>query len=188
MENTFKQSSIKYVIGFVVCFGIRLIPFRPPNVEPIMTTTMPFGKKWGWLAGALFGALSILLYDLIHPTPGFARIGSWTLVTAAMYGLIGVAAGIYLKNKESRVRHYVGFAVLATLAYDFITGPIMSSFIFKMHFSTALIGQIPFTLLHLGGNIVGAALVSPLLYNWVVNNPSLNTDAVYAKLKHLASG
>ena len=32
---------VKYAIGFVVCFAIRLVPFRPPNVEPVMTATMP---------------------------------------------------------------------------------------------------------------------------------------------------
>jgi uncharacterized membrane protein len=188
VKSRFKHSGMKYFIGFLVCLGIRMIPFRPPNVEPIMTTTMPFGKKWGWLAGGLFGMLSIILYDIVHPTAGFARIGSWTVVTAAMYGLTGAAAGLYLKNKENKVRHYVGFAVVATLAYDFITGPIMSSYMFQMPFMVTLVGQVPFTLLHLAGNVFGAALVSPLLYRWVVDNPKLDTDVLYTRLKHVAVG
>jgi hypothetical protein len=69
------KNLVKYIIGFFVCFAVRLIPFRPPNFEPIMTTTMPFGKKWGWMAGGFFGAASIIIFDIIHPTSGFLRIG-----------------------------------------------------------------------------------------------------------------
>ncbi|MBN2251668.1 MAG: hypothetical protein JW724_06315 [Candidatus Altiarchaeota archaeon] len=170
----------KYVIGFVVCLGIRLIPFRVPNVEPVMATAMPFGKKWGLWAGAFFGAASIVLYDLIRPTPGFARLGVWTLVTAVMYGLVGAAAGWWLSKRKSSIGNYVGFAVVATLLYDFITGPVMSSVIWNMTFLEALIGQIPFTLRHLAGNVVLAATVSPALYAWVVNNKRLEWDRVLA--------
>ncbi|MFH1175074.1 MAG: hypothetical protein V1725_08155 [archaeon] len=179
-NNTFKQGTIKYIIGLAVCFLIRLLPFRPANMEPIMTTTLPFSKKWGWAAGALFGMLSIVLFDLIHPTPGFPRFGIWTLVTAVLYGLVGVAAGLYLKKREGTILRYTGFAVIATLVYDFLTGPIMSSMIFNMPFSTALIGQIPFTLMHLLGNVIGAAIISPLLYRWVVDNRRLDTNALFA--------
>ena len=182
IENSFKQSPIKYILGFLFCLLIRLIPFRTPNAEPIMTTIMPFGKKWGWIAGALFGALSIVLFDLIVKVPGFPRMGIWTLITASTYGLIGALAGIYLKNR-SKIRHYAVFALVSTLIYDFITGPIMSSFLFKMPFSVALIGQIPFTLIHVGVNIVGAIIISPLLYRWVINNPLLDTNNL---LKHFS--
>jgi hypothetical protein len=34
----------------------------------------------------------------------------------------------------------------------------------------ALVGQIPFTLLHLAGTVVFATLLSPVLYRWVVQN------------------
>ena len=176
------QNIMKYIIGFTVCFILRLIPFRPPNVEPIMATTMPFSKKWGWLAGGFFGMVSILLYDLIHPTPGFGRFGTWTIVTAVMYGIVGIASGLYMKKlKKAKVKHYVGFAVIATLGYDFITGPIMSSIIWKMPFMTALTGQIPFTLWHLGGNIVFSMTISPLLYKWVINNKQLELDNLLHK-------
>jgi hypothetical protein len=185
LKNSLRQGFPKYLIGFLVCIGIRLLPFRPPNVEPIMTTTMPFARKWGWYAGALFGALSIMIYDSINPAKGFARVGVWTVVTALMYGLIGAAAGFYLLNKPGKIRYYVGFAFLATLLYDFVTGPIMSSLFFKMPFMVALIGQIPFTLLHLAGNLAGAAVVSPLLYKWIVSNPHLDTNAVIARLRNV---
>ncbi len=183
-KNTFRKSGLKYAFGFLFTFGVLLLP-RPPNIEPVLTTTMPFGKRWGWFAGFLFGFSSIILYNLLKPTPGFAAFGIWTWVTAAMYGLIGIGAGIYLKNKLNKVKYYVGFGVLATLIYDFITGPIMSSYAFHMTFMQALIGQIPFTLLHLLGNVVGAIFVSPLIYRWVVSNKQLDIDVVYTKVKSL---
>jgi hypothetical protein len=104
------------------------------------------------------------------------------LVTAVMCGFVGVAAGLYMQ-KQTKIRHYVSFAVVATLVYDFITGPIMSSIIGKMSFSVALIGQIPFTLWHLGGNIVFAMLLSPSLYHWVVSNKKLELNTLLARFK-----
>jgi hypothetical protein len=172
------QNILKFIIGWIVCLGIRMLPFRPPNIEPIMTTTMPFSKRWGWLAGALFAAASIVIYDILVPTPGFARIGIWTFVTAVMYGLVGIAAGVYMKNREIRVRHYLGFAIIATIVYDFVTGPVMSSLIFGMTFAEAFTGQIPFTIMHLLGNIVFSVTLSPLLYKWVVSNKSLELDSI----------
>ncbi len=165
------KNIIKYIIGFLVCLLIRLIPFRPPNVEPVTATILPFGKKWGWIAAAIFGAASIVLFDLIT-----LKIGIWTLVTAFMFALIGAASGLYLKKRENKARHYVGFAIIATLIYDFITGPIMSSMIWKMPFMQALFGQIPFTINHLAGNIVLSALLSPILYKWVIDNKHLELN------------
>jgi hypothetical protein len=176
------RHTAKYLIGFIVCLLIRLVPFRPANVEPITATLMPFGKKWGWLAGGFFGAMSILLFDLIHPMPGFSRLGIWTLVTAAMYGLMGAAAGLYLKSKGNSIKHFIGFSVAATLIYDFITGQMMSSMLFKMPFMVTLVGQVPFTLWHLGGNIAFAIILSPLLYRWVIDNSALDLDRIWARI------
>lgn len=179
------NKTIKYFIGLVVVIFLRLIP-HPPNVEPITATIMPFGKKWGWVAGALFGAASIIIFDLMHPTPGYARIGVWTFVTAGMFALIGIASGLYLKNKQNKIRYYVGFSVVATLVYDFVTGPIMSSAMWSISFMESLIGQIPFTINHLIGNIVLAVIVSPLLYKWVVENPKLEFEPVLNRIKSFA--
>ena len=184
LGNKFKQSGLKYGLGFLFTFGVLLMP-RPPNVEPILTTTMPFGKKWGWFAGFLFGFLSIIFYNLIKPMSGFAKFGILTWTTAIMYGLIGIASGVFLKHKENKIKYYLSFSIVATLIYDFVTGPIMSSYVFHMTFMQALIGQIPFTLLHLLGNTIGAIFVSPLIYKWVVSNKQLDTDIVYSRLRNL---
>jgi hypothetical protein len=180
-ENIKENNSVKYILGLFACLVLRMIPFKPANVEPVTATIMPFGKKLGWLLGALFGALSIVLFDLIHPTPGFPRLGVWTLATAAMFALMGAASGLYLKNKENKIRYYVGFSIVATLVYDFITGPVMSSIIWQMPFSAALIGQIPFTLWHLGGNITLSIILSPSIYYWIVDNRKLEWNFLSQK-------
>ncbi len=174
---------LKYIIGFAVSILIRLIPFRPPNVEPIMATTMPFAKKWGYLAGFFFAALSIILYDLLHPSSGFVRIGLWTWITAILYGLIGIASAWYFqRQKETKQIHYVGFAVVMTLIYDALTGLILSPYLFGMTFAQAFFGQIPFTLNHLLGNIVFAYCISPFLYDWIVNNKQLELSTIKEKI------
>jgi len=162
------KNGVKYLIGLIVCFFIRLLPFRPPNVEPIMTTTMPFSKRFGRIAGFLFGFASIVIFDLATQ-----KLGIWTLVTGIMYGLVGTFAASFFKKRKATRKNFVSYAVIATLAYDFITGPIMSSMIFDMSFAQSLIGQVPFTLYHLAGNIFFALTISPVLYTWVVDNRDL---------------
>ncbi len=176
---------IKYCIGWLVCLLIRLIPFRAimlPNIEPVMGTIMPFAKKFKWLSGFVFGFLSIVIYDIITQ-----KVGSWTWITAVMYGLIGVGAGFYLQNKKNKIRYYVGYSIVATLIYDAITGIVMGHYLWNMEWSVAFFGQIPFTLYHLGGNIVFAAFLSPAIYRWVVDNKNLETTNVVQKVKHAFS-
>ncbi len=164
--------AIKYLVGFLLVFALRLLPFRPPNVEPVMATLMPFAKQFGALGAFVFGALSIVLFDGV--TSGW---GVWTLVTALSYGVVGVGAHYFFRTRESRVRNYVGFAIVATLFYDAITGLTIGPLLWHQPFMMALLGQIPFTLLHLAGNITFAAVLSPAIYRWVLMNPTLSLPA-----------
>ena len=86
----YKKNWLKYFIGFISCLLIRLIPFRPPNIEPILATQMPFSKAYGGVAGFLFAFLSMILYDIIT-----GKVGMWTLVTAFVYGILGFLASRY---------------------------------------------------------------------------------------------
>ncbi len=171
------EHMIKYIIGLVVVVLIRLIP-HPPNIEPIMATMMPFSKRWGWVSGMLFSLIAILGYDVLSGT-----LGSWSFVTSLTYAALGVAAGIYFKNRTSSARHYVLFAIVGTLFYDAVTGIGMGTLMWDMPFMVALLGQIPFTVNHLLGNIVFATVLSPALYRWVITNPALETSAVLARFK-----
>lgn len=158
--------ALKYLIGFAIVFAVRLLPFRPPNVEPVLATAMPFAKYFGAWGGFLFGALSIVLFDAV--TSGW---GVWTLITALAYGALGAGAHYFFKNRESTARHYVIFAIFGTLFYDAVTGLTIGPMLWGQPFMVALVGQIPFTLMHLVGNVAFAAVLSPALYRWVVANP-----------------
>lgn len=178
MLNNMKtpQNTIKYFIGLLTVIAFRLIP-HPPNFEPIMSTMMPFSKKWGWLSGMVFSLLAILSFDILTGT-----LGVWSLVTASTYALLGIFAGLYLKNKENKVRYYVQFSIVATIVYDAITGIGIGMLFFNQTFITTFTGQIPFTLYHLSGNIVLSVVVSPLLYKWVIANPEPETRQIINRL------
>ncbi|MCX6757525.1 MAG: ECF transporter S component [Candidatus Nomurabacteria bacterium] len=167
MQN-YTKNYFKYVLGFIFCFLLRLIPFRPPNIEPLLATQMPFAKTYGKLAGFMFGFLSIILYDIIT-----AKVGIWTLITATVYGILGLFATMYFKNKKNKAWNYAKFAIFATIFYDAITGLTIGPLFFHQSFTASLAGQIPFTILHLTGNICFAVVFSPLIYKYIIENQKL---------------
>lgn len=154
----------KYIIAFLAVLLIRLIPYRAPNLEPMMTTIMPLGKRYGIIMSFIFGALSIIVYDLI--TSGW---GIWTLITALSYGLVGIGASFYFKNRSGAM-NYVLYAIIATIVYDAITGLTIGPLFFHQSFMISLVGQIPFTILHLLGNVSFAIVLSPAIEYWVTKN------------------
>lgn len=176
--NAFRNV-LKYIIGVLTVITLRLVP-HPPNIEPIMSTMMPFSKRWGWLSGIIFGLLAILTYDVITGT-----LGIWSLVTASSYAILGAFSGLYLKSKENKVINYLKFSIIGTIFYDAITGIGIGMVFFEQSFMTTFLGQIPFTLYHLVGNAVLSCVLSPLLYKWVLNNPNLETEYVFNKIKYI---
>ena len=156
----------KFFAGWLLVFLVRLISFRPANIEPVLTAQMPFSKRCGAAAGFCFAFANMVIYDLF--TSG---IGVWTWVTAFAYGLLGILAALFFKNRESSALNYSLFAVGGTILYDALTGLTIGPIFFGQPFMAALIGQIPFTARHLLGNTIFAALISPALYRWVAANP-----------------
>jgi len=154
------KKQIKYIIIFLSAFAVRLIPFRAPNVEPIMASIMPIGKTYSKLTTFAFGFFSIILFDAI--TSG---LGVWTLVTAIAYGSIGLGATYFFKNR-SGWKNYAMYAVIATIFYDAVTGLTLGPLFFHQSFIQALVGQIPFTALHLLGNVSFAIILSPAIEMW----------------------
>ena len=157
MKNWFK-----YIIAFLSVFLFRLLPMRAPNVEPVLATLMPLGKAYGKSMAFIFGFLSIVLFDSI--TSGF---GIWTLVTAIAYGFLGLGAHYYFKNR-SGWKNYAMYAVVATIVYDIVTGLTIGPLFFHQSFVVSLVGQIPFTVLHLLGNVSFAIVLSPVIEKWLV--------------------
>ncbi|MBT3720071.1 hypothetical protein HN789_02440 [archaeon] len=155
---------------------------HPPNVEPIMSTMMPFAKKWGAIGGMLFTIFAMLSFDLITGT-----LGVWSIMTISTYAILGILAGIYFKKRKSTIKNYLIFSVIGTLVYDAITGIGTGMLFFNQTFMQTFLGQIPFTLYHLAGNIVLSVLVSPVLYKWVIDNPKMETQYVVNKVRSIVS-
>ena len=161
-----KKNWFKYITAFLTVLLVRLMPFRAPNIEPIMTTIMPIGKKCGSLMAFIFGSFSIVVYDLL--TSG---IGIWTLVTAFAYGLLGMGSFYFFKNRTGW-KNYAIYAVIATIFYDAVTGLTIGPLFFHQSFIVSLVGQIPFTFLHLLGNVSFAIVLSPVIEKWLVKSES----------------
>ncbi len=155
-----KKSWVKFCIGWGLALLVRLIPGRPPSVEPIMTVLMPFSKRYGWLSAFAFGFVSMMAYDAV--TSG---IGIWSWATAGVYGVVGILSYFYFKNRSARVSNFVKFSIIGTLIFDGLTmliGPIFAS----QTLSAAIVGQIPFTAIHLVFN-AAFSIVSVFIYAWV---------------------
>ena len=173
MKLAFSTGWLKFIIGWGVVFLFRLIPFRLPNVEPMLATVMPFSKRYGILGSFLFGFLGIALYDVI--TSGW---GIWTLVTALAYGGLGIGAHFFFKNRDASVKNFLKFGIVGTIAYDAVTGLTIGPIFMNQPFLIALSGQIPFTLLHLAGTIVFSVCLSPAIYRWVLQSETLEIPVI----------
>lgn len=154
------KERLKIITVFIGCFLFRLLPLRAPNVEPLMASIMPISKKYGAIFSFFFGFLSIFLYDLV------THFGSWTWTVGITYGLVGIAAYFYFNKYKSSVANFVIFSIFATLAFDLVTGVLFAP-IFGQTYANALVLQVPFTLLHLAGNIGFAFTISPALNFWL---------------------
>lgn len=170
---TIRSGFIKLAIGWIAVFLIRLIPFRPPNFEPMLAAMMPYAKGYGALGGFAFGFLGIFVFDLA--TSG---IGLWTLITAVAYGALGIGAYFFFRNRAASTVNFVGFGVIGTVLYDAATGLTIGPIFYGQPFMEALIGQIPFTLNHLLGTVIFSIVMSPALYWWVVSNEALEFSAL----------
>ena len=167
-EAAISRGWLKFALGWAAVFLFRLIPFRPPNFEPMLATIMPFSKRFGLVGSFLFGFLGIILFDAV--TSGW---GMWTAVTAVAYGLLGVGACLFFKNRDANVKNFLEFGIVGTILYDAATGLTIGPIFQSQSFAVALTGQIPFTLMHILGTVVFATLLSPALYRWVVQNEIL---------------
>jgi hypothetical protein len=158
-----KKNYFKILLVLILCLLARLIPFRMPNVEPILAATMPIGRTSGAFAGFSFAVLSILLFDVITGT-----LGVQTFFTALAYGAIALWSVNYFKKREEKTLDYVRFAIMGTLVFDALTGLTVGPLFFNQSFIGSLVGQIPFTAFHLLGNVAFALILSPAIYHFMI--------------------
>jgi uncharacterized membrane protein len=154
------MKKVKFFIIFIGCMLFRLIPLRAPNLEPIMASVMPMSRKYGLFFSFIFSFLSIFLYDLM------TNFGSWTWIVSITYGLVGVGSYFYFNKFKNSILNFVIFSFFATIIFDLITGVFVAPF-FGQNIINAFMLQIPFTLLHLAGNIGFAVTLSPIISRWV---------------------
>lgn len=141
----------------MACNFYRLLKLFPNN-DPIMGFILPYGKQdKAWKVG-LFAFSTMVAFDFITN-----KIGIWTWITAVVYGLIAIGFSKYLKNKKSSLRTYTFTAIFGILLFDLVTGPIMSSVVFKISFQLAFMGQIPFTLMHISSGLTYTWILAPIL-------------------------
>ena len=157
MSKSARNGWLKLVLGLAFCTTWRLVPFRPPNVQPILATMMPLARYQGPVAAGLFGVANMILFDVLT-----GHLSVWTAITSVTYGVVGVGAWSFLRNRRG-VLWYAAFAVVATLFYDAITGVVAGSVLFGLPWMEGLAGQIPFTINHLIGNVILALALSPLV-------------------------
>jgi len=170
--------AIKFLTGLVLSNLIRLLHFIPNN-DPIMAIMLPYAKAKHKYIAILFPLLTMISFDVIT-----GKVGIWTIVTAGTYALLGLFfSNYYFKDKKIGLLKYLKAGALGVLVFDFITGPLMSSWMFGMTFGEAFIGQIPFTIMHLV--TVGAYIIVivPLLDKHLLENPKLADTAVLNYLK-----
>ena len=153
------NKAYKFFLLLVSCLLFRLLPFRAPNIEPITAALMPISGALGAVAGFSFALLSVFMYDLITGT-----LGVHTFFVAGAFAVLGIWGGRYFKEHKADTVSYIRFAVWGTLFFDAVTGLILGPVFYGQPFAVALAGQIPFTALHLLGNIVFAATLSPAIY------------------------
>ncbi len=71
---------------------------------------------------------------------------------------------MYFKRHTGNISNYIRFAVVGTLFFDAVTGLMPGPLFYGQSFAVALSGQIPFTALHLLGNVAFAATLSPVIH------------------------
>lgn len=158
----------KYIAGFIGTLIFRLLsPFLGLwNVSPLMATELAGSKAYGPWVGGLYGAMSIALLDII-----VGKVGSWTIVTALTYGAVGVWGAYFFKNRSASARNFVLASVAGTLFFDLITGVLMGPLLYGQPWIAAIVGQIPFTLRHLVGNVFFASVLASWFYRRIMDNP-----------------
>src|SRR3989344_3517093 len=104
------------------------------------------------------------------------------------YGILGLwSASYFKKTKENSANKwgYVRFAIIGTLLYDALTGLTIGPIFFHQSFFGSLVGQIPFTLLHLLGNIAFAFILSPAIYNFMIKKRRKKTEKEKLPLENI---
>ena len=178
MKEKLKVGIVKFLIGILLSNIIRFARFIPNN-DPIMAIMLPYAKSDKKYKAVLFPFITMVSFDLIT-----GMLGVWTIVTALTYAGLGLLfTQFFFKEKKISIFKYLKGGIIGVLIFDFVTGVIAMPFMFGMSFELALIGQIPFTLMHLLTVGIFIIVITPLYDKHIIKNISLEDLAVFNKLK-----
>ena len=170
------------------------IPFLPGVVEFMSVLIFVSGFSFGWLIGALIGAVSLTIYMLI-PYP-FAHPAAWLfaisplliLIMAALGLLFGVAGGLVqkLRYKSPRISLRLVlemglWGALLTFIYDILSSvgfylayPVYPS-VWHAIYLTFIPLYYPYPpIIHTITNAIVFAILAPPLINAIKNLPILS--------------
>jgi hypothetical protein len=165
LKNILQNKSLKY-ISFWLISAIFYLLFKyllnlPGNLNLIFGIQLLLAQFFGPIALGLWSAVNILANDLLAN-----NLGAWSLVTSFSYFLVSFLTKIFISthkfkligHKNYSFINYLIFTVFVTLIYDLITastGPLL----FQQAWSNMLVGQIPFTLVHIISNYASTSLI-----------------------------
>lgn len=146
----------EYIVSLIFTIVFRLVKIFPNN-DPIMGFILPEGRK-SMLKSASFAFLAMFIFDFF--TSG---IGLWTWATALTYAGIAILFSFFFKKiKKAKISQYTLAGIFGVLIFDFVTGPLMSTFLFGNSFFITFLGQIPFTFYHLISATTYVLILAPI--------------------------
>ena len=137
-----------------------------PNFEPLTLVMFCSGVLLGVRDGALVGGLTMLVYSLlnpygaVHPLVMLAQVVGEAAAGAA--GGLLARAGVAGRGVAARAVTLAAAGLILTAGFDLITN-LATGLVFGQIRAT-LIGGVPFSLFHIGTNlVVFAAVGAPLI-------------------------
>ena len=154
-----------WTISIAWTFGLLMV---------LTTAFCPLLKRqYSFLLGGFF----YVIVDIVS-----GMVGIWTLMCFLAWGIVGLTFNRF--KPTGRLLNFLGMSFLGTIIFDVLTGVIGGPLLFPMSFYDAFIGQIPFTISHLIGNLVIVGIFAPVVYTYIAINPkvrkSLYSHGIYA--------
>ena len=171
---------IKLTLSIIFCNAYRLLRLIPNN-DPIMGMMLPYSRQERWWVSPLFAFITMASFDALTNS-----IGIWTLVTSSTYAAIALAFHFAYRRMRPTMSTYLVSGAFGVLVFDFVTGPVMSSYTFGMSFAEAFFGQVPFTALHLLSVSFFVLFLTPILDKSLIDNIALEDTVVMKKIAAIA--